>query len=219
MTTTTPASKLDVYDPYTDPATGGDVTAWSIVARRARDAGKLYARPHSPSDRNGVYTLTGAQRIAEWQDIPDTPPVAVALTETPSRDLFTAVMEYLDDPDRSERSTVFTKLASYGFFGTDSDETRLEALNNVLRYYDSTCPDGARRARESLSDVLPQPARKTIRATFEIEVEGTAAADLSGDDDHGVVYDIAHALNDQTVSVSNDGLKIVNARYTDYIVL
>lgn len=157
-----PESKADVYyESHLD---------WKGCSQRGKDAGYRWAScgdghwvVSTGDEKPRILYQAGGCRPVIYNDLPD----------TGTKTFYERVMEFVNDPGRSDRNTLYLKLAQEGFFSdaTLDDEQGQKRVINKLLKSDSFCAEGKAKFREHMGDLLDLGKRVI---TISVTVPGDA---------------------------------------------
>lgn len=146
---TKPASKQEVYNPYTDPQWADQqMVSYYEIKEAAKRQGFSFTRALTlPVDPN-FYSIDHAEFVGVYDNLPDAPAPTVP-TAVGGKTIVETALEYLASPDRSERLEVLQRLNSAGFFAEPATtEYRVTVIRELIDEYAEDCASGAQRARE-----------------------------------------------------------------------
>lgn len=175
-----PKSKADVY--YDSSG-----ASWAKIAETAKRKGYRWT-----SLGTGAWVVHVDDPERSIRDEKDHPVRYNELPEAATETFYDRVMEFVNDPRRSDRNTLYLKLAQEGFFSnaTLDDEPGQRRVIAKLLKDDTFCEYGKDKFRKHMGDLLGNPGKRVI--TISVTVPGDR--DASEYEGRSVQSDIARYL-------------------------
>ncbi len=181
MTTDLPISQQDVFHAPTAGA------RWTVAAGQAIAAGFRWVTIDkywivAVDNPDSSIRQADGKKYLHYTDLPEYPPVS----------FYDRVMQFVNDPERSDRNTLYLKLAQEGFFSnaTLDDEPGQRRVIDKLLKSDTFCEYGKDKFRKHMGDLLDNPGKRVI--TISVTVPGDR--DASEYEGRSVQSDIARYL-------------------------
>jgi hypothetical protein len=166
-----PASKADVY---VSPSTN-----WVEAARQAKEAGFQFVTHEVVVSSGSGYIVavdddgysvyaSGVYAEGPQLNYNDLPEVAPSKVTFESR-----VLEFINDPARSDRNGLYQRLANDRFFASQEPKQR-EIIDAILKS-GVFCKPGQEKFRQHMGDLMPEPT-----VTFTVTMPRDAAEAFGG---------------------------------------